>query len=127
MPSPDVDPLRLLFVEDNADIRESFGMYFELVGLKVHEAGDGATALRLAGEYPIDVVVMDITLPDIQGDELARSLSEHPSMANVPLIALSGRPVPAKELFFATLVKPVDPARVVEVVHAATTKRRSSA
>jgi len=69
-------------------IRESLrGMLSEQPGLEVvGDAGDGRTAVRLAGELSPDVVVMDVTMPDLNGIEATRQLrAAHPDVRVVGL------------------------------------------
>src|SRR6201991_2916290 len=57
-------------------------------GYDVDVAADGATALRLAAARPPDLVVLDLGLPDIEGNEVIRGLR---GWTTVPIIVLSGR------------------------------------
>jgi DNA-binding NarL/FixJ family response regulator len=68
--------IRILLVDDHAVLREGLAALlraepeFEVVG----EAGDGRTAVRLAGELAPDVVLMDVGLPDLNGIDAARRI-----------------------------------------------------
>ncbi len=53
-------------------------------------AMDGATALRLVKNYPPDLILLDVNLPDINGYEICRQLKADPVSANIPLIFLTG-------------------------------------
>jgi CheY-like chemotaxis protein len=82
--------LRVLVVDDCPDTRESMGSLLELWGHEVFTAPDGAAALRAAGEFRPDVVLLDLALgsaPD--GYEVARQIRRHAGKQPV-IICLSG-------------------------------------
>lgn len=62
--------MRLLIVEDDRRLREQLGAHFKGSGWVVDEAGDGAEARYLADEYPCDMAIVDLGLPDISGVDL---------------------------------------------------------
>lgn len=109
----------VLLIDDNRDAVESMAMLFEMEGHRVSSAFDGGSGLALAQREPPDVAVIDIGLPDIPGDEVARRLrSEHPQ---VRLVALSGRsredlPAEAAASFDDHLVKPVEIDTLLELL-----------
>ena len=57
----------LLVVEDETNIRELLTTSLRFAGFAVHAAADGRSALQLAGEHEIDLAVLDIMLPDMDG------------------------------------------------------------
>ena len=65
---------RLLVVDDEPNIRALLSATLRLVGYEVRVAGGGAEALAVAAEYPPDVAVLDVLLPDFNGPEVARKL-----------------------------------------------------
>ncbi len=80
--------IRLLLVDDHAVVRTGLRMLLENEEdmLLVGEAGSGAKALDLAAELCPDVVIMDLTLPDLSGIEVTERLkSQYPKMAVVAL------------------------------------------
>lgn len=80
--------IRLVLVDDHAVVRSGLRMLLENEPdlLLVGEAGNGAQALALADDLQPDVVIMDITLPDLSGIEVTRRLKQaHPLMAVVAL------------------------------------------
>jgi PAS domain S-box-containing protein len=62
---------RILLVEDEPELRETTGELLQLLGHTVRQAGDAAGALSLLAEQPFDVMLTDISLPDVPGDVLA--------------------------------------------------------
>jgi signal transduction histidine kinase/CheY-like chemotaxis protein len=107
------EPRTVLVVEDNADARHSLCAALELRGHRVLQAADGAAALGLRGLEDIQIAVLDIGLPGMDGYDLARRLRDALS-PDVALIALTGYGA-ARDVQRATqagfdhhLIKPVD-------------------
>lgn len=75
-------------VEDEFKLRELLRAYLERDGLAVLSAGTGADALDLAAKGPPDLVVLDLGLPDIPGEEVARELRRG---RDVPILMLTAR------------------------------------
>jgi len=109
---PSARPLRILMVEDHADGGRAMGRLLTADGHAVQWATDIATALGLAGEYPFDLLISDLGLPDGSGLDLMRSLRHRGS--TLPGITLSGYGQEqdvdqSREAGFALhLTKPVD-------------------
>lgn len=83
-----VSPLVLL-VDDFADNREMYAMYLTYAGFAVEEAANGHEALEKGlGSRP-DVIIMDLSLPGMDGWEATRRLKADPRTAHVPVIALT--------------------------------------
>ncbi len=106
---------RVLFVEDNEDARETTASLLRALGDEVATAVNGDVALRDAQERPPDVVVTDLSMPEMTGYELAIEIRRSPLLREIPVIALSGygddkdRLATAAAGFDAHLVKPIDP------------------
>jgi DNA-binding response OmpR family regulator len=81
--------VRVLLVEDYADTREMYALYFQLKGLDVLQAADGLQGLLQARAAKPDAVVLDVSLPRLDGIELTRRLREDDATAAVPVIVLS--------------------------------------
>lgn len=81
---------RVLIVDDNADVRESFGVVCEVWGHEVALAADGGEALALVAAFRPDVVLLDLGLPgDLGGAQVARRIRDMEG-GRVYLIALTG-------------------------------------
>lgn len=84
-----MSPIRILLADDHRLLREGLAGLLAAEGdfVVVAEAGDGAEAVRLAGELRPDVAILDVTMPGMNGVEAARAISrEHPE---VRVLALS--------------------------------------
>jgi len=86
---------KVLLVEDYPDAREMYTQFLELSGFEVVEASDGVEALQRAFETNPDVVVMDLSLPVMDGAEATKRLKADSRTARVPVIALTGYSVAA--------------------------------
>lgn len=82
--------LQVLVVDDNTDAAESLGVLLDIEGHAAHIAHTGAEALQLAQSQPLDVVFLDIGLPDMTGYDVARRMRLLPNMQKTLLVALTG-------------------------------------
>ena len=125
----------IVLVEDNADTREAMVAALQLGGHDVYPAADGNAGVRKVAEVNPDVAVIDITLPGIDGYQVAHTLRHEPQHRDTVLVAISGREHPdslrrAREAGFDEyLTKPIPPDRLVRLIDAAARnkKARSSA
>lgn len=79
---------RVLIVDDEATVREVVGQYLEIEGYSVLSASDGVEALRVAAATPPDLVILDLTLPGMDGLEVCRRLR---AVSAVPILMLTAR------------------------------------
>ncbi len=113
---------KILVVEDNPDNREIMSAVLRHRGYEVMEAEDAETALELVGDHKPDLVLMDISLPRMDGYQATARLRELPHTAAVPVIAVSAhaflqeRRAAWEVGFDSYLTKPVAPSRIVEEV-----------
>jgi two-component system, sensor histidine kinase len=114
-PAPGATGRSILIIEDNADARDALRLLLELDGHVVEVAGEGTEGLQIARDKKLDIALVDIGLPGVDGFEVARRLRASGGRCPV-LVALTGYGQPedrrrATEAGFdALLVKPVDPA-----------------
>ena len=117
--------LHVLVAEDDADSAAAVTAILRLHGCETQTAGTAAECLRITGEWPTDVLVCDIGLPDDDGYGLLRRLRRLPAGANIPAIALTAFARPedrARALaagFRAHLSKPLDPASLLREIASA--------
>ena len=79
---------RLLLVEDDRLLSDALSRMLEMAGFTVYVTGFGEDALDLARAYRFDVVVLDLTLPDVAGTMVLQQL--HQMRPDTPVIILSG-------------------------------------
>lgn len=113
---------RVLIVEDDRDNRTIYRTILEYFSFQVLEATDGEQGVRLAQELLPDLVLMDISIPIIDGHEATRILKTDPATASIPIIALTAhaskedRELAAAAGCDAYIAKPGDPNHVVSEV-----------
>jgi CheY-like chemotaxis protein len=83
------EPPQLLIVEDDVDLADMLGAFFDAQGYTVASTGWGMQALEMATEQPPDLIVLDIGLPDLDGFEVSRRLRERHVTRHVPIIFLT--------------------------------------
>jgi two-component system cell cycle response regulator DivK len=81
-------PLALI-VDDNEKNRKLAKTLLDAAGFTTIAAADGAEAVAVAGENVPDVILMDLRLPDMGGEEALRTLREDPTTARIPVVAMS--------------------------------------
>ena len=81
---------KVVLVEDNEDARVSMSELLRTYGYEVFEAINGSTALEIIRAVQPEIVLLDIGLPDMSGYEVAQRLRNDPTVAAIPLIALTG-------------------------------------
>lgn len=79
----------VLVVDDAPDIRELLRLMLELRGCQVVEAEDGQRAVELAPEVRPALVLMDLSMPVLDGYEATRRIHDQPQLREVPVIAVS--------------------------------------
>ncbi len=80
---------RILLVEDNEANREMLARRLERSGFAVLAAGDGRQGIEAAHSEKPDLILMDMSLPEIDGWEATRRIKADPQTAAVPIIALT--------------------------------------
>ncbi|MDD4907217.1 MAG: PAS domain S-box protein [Methylobacter tundripaludum] len=88
-PLPDAG-MRVLVVDDDADVRESTALLLELNGYEVKMADSGAHAITLIEAFHPDVVLLDIGMPVENGYQVAQRIRKLPNGGDLLLVALSG-------------------------------------
>ena len=88
MTDPAPDPL-ILVVEDFDDAREMYRDYLEFAGFRVETARDGREGIEKARAFQPDLILMDLSLPGIDGWEATRLLKAAPETRQIIIIALS--------------------------------------
>ncbi|MEM6529890.1 MAG: response regulator, partial [Chloroflexota bacterium] len=84
-----MEKARILIVEDDLDLAEMLNAYFKVQDYEVLMASWGEEALRISREEVVDIVVLDIRLPDIDGYEVCRQMRGQRQTENTPIIFLT--------------------------------------
>jgi CheY-like chemotaxis protein len=90
MNTPQSDKPLVLVVDDYQDAREMYAEYLEFSGFRTAEARNGAEALEKAFSLTPDVILMDLSLPVMDGWEATRRLRADDRTRNIPIVALTG-------------------------------------
>ena len=118
-------PRAVLVVDDFEDARDLVCAVLTAAGFTVHAASNGLEALLVAYDMRPAVIVMDVTMPILDGIEATRLIKASKATRNTPVIACTGTPSRldgvADTLFVAVLTKPASPDDVLATVrqHAA--------
>jgi two-component system cell cycle response regulator DivK len=81
--------MKILYVEDNDDNVYMLKNRLTRAGFTVIVASDGARGVAMAASEQPDLILMDLTLPDIDGEEATRRLKADPATRRIPVIALT--------------------------------------
>lgn len=120
---------KVLIVDDFEDNRAMYAEFLRYSGIEVVEAKDGAEAVEKARTELPDLVVMDLSLPVIDGWEATRRIKHDPLTRDIPIIALTGHALEghsqgAREAGCeGFLAKPCLPETLLETVNAILAKR----
>ena len=112
----------ILVVDDSPESTEMLGKLLQLEGAFVDLARNGAEALGLAERKRFDLIISDISMPEMDGYELLRELRKLPQMEQVPAVALTGYGRNADierahaEGFAEHLTKPIDIDQLLVIV-----------
>jgi CheY-like chemotaxis protein len=80
----------VLYVEDNLpNVKLIEGILERVPGLKLLTAMQGTLAIEMARHEQIDLILLDLHLPDIMGDEVLRRLKEDPRTCSIPVVVVS--------------------------------------
>jgi two-component system chemotaxis response regulator CheY len=89
---PLASTLKVLIVDDQNSVRQMTKMTLEELGVKmVHEAENGVTAFQTATLQPIDLIISDFNMPEMDGLKLLQAVRGHAAIRKLPFILLTGR------------------------------------
>ncbi|HET6249343.1 MAG TPA: response regulator transcription factor [Tepidisphaeraceae bacterium] len=114
----------ILVIDDQKDFREIVRRALEQHDFDVILASDGTSGLRIAEEHRPDLLVLDLTMRDMDGLEVCRRLRENPRHRLLPILVISARAsAPERILGLQTgaddyLIKPFDPEELIARVNA---------
>ena len=117
--------VRVLVVDDSEDTTRMLAQLLTLEGAQVATADSGAQALALTDQSRFDVILSDISMPEMDGYELLQALRSRPRSQSIPAIAITGfgQEGDAERAraagFAAHFTKPVEVAQLIEAARAA--------
>ena len=121
---------KALIVDDDQNSRLLLATFVQHAGHTALEAESGAAALRIAADELPDLVIVDLSLPDMNGAELIRRLRKDAKMAKVPIALYTATTMaPAIEQLVdiyaisAVIPKPGDPKEVLETIRLLLTRQ----
>ncbi len=114
---------RILVVDDNNDIRKMLRLMLEVEGYSVQDAASGDTAVQIIRTTPVDVVITDLIMPNIDGLEIIMELRKNYPGIRIIAITAGGRIGPFTYLDLTTKLgaalpytKPFDQKEIVRAV-----------
>ena len=116
-------PPLVLIVDDFPDNRQMYAEFLAFSGFRVAEAANGHEALEQATTLLPDLIVMDLSLPGMDGWEATRRLKENSQTRNIPVMALTGHALAGHSKGAieagcdAFVTKPCLPDRLLEEIH----------
>ena len=85
------DSTYILVVDDNHENLKVVGNFLKEKNYKIAMATDGKSALKILENNSIDLILLDIMMPEMDGFEVCRQLKENPSTRDIPVIFLTAR------------------------------------
>ena len=82
---------KVLVVEDEPDIRELLVDILEDAGYEVSQAMDGGTALEKVRDYPPDIILLDVSMPVMDGFQVLERLQKEPATRSIPVIMVTAK------------------------------------
>jgi two-component system cell cycle response regulator DivK len=116
--------MKILYVEDNDDNVYMLKNRLSRAGFAIVIATNGAQGIAMAISEQPDLILMDLTLPDIDGEEVTRRIKADPATQRIPVIALTANAMAGdREKAIAAgcddfHTKPVDMPRLLEKIEA---------
>jgi two-component system alkaline phosphatase synthesis response regulator PhoP len=81
----------ILLIDDTASVLAALEYCLKSVGYEVLVAGDGRTGLRLAAERPLDLIMLDLEMPLMNGVAVCRTLKADPLLSRIPVLMMTGQ------------------------------------
>jgi len=125
---------RLLMIEDDARLAGMVGEYLRQSGYVLTHAGDGESGLAMLQDAPVDLVILDLMLPGIDGLEVCRRIRALPGEdARVPVLMLTAKGDPMDRIIGLELgaddylPKPFEPRELLARIRAVLRRRQGAA
>lgn len=114
---------KVLLVDDEEDLLETQRMFLEEKGYEVDIAKDGIEAMERVYEKKYDIILLDITIPEMDGYQVLRMIKNEPLYKDVPVIMVTAKTLKADKFRgFETgadgyLTKPYSPEELISMVN----------
>ena len=82
---------QIMVVDDDPDTVSILARHLQREGFNAIEAISGVECLRLVGEHAVDVILLDLMMPEMDGFQVCRMLKENPTTAEIPIIMITAR------------------------------------
>lgn len=82
-------PIKILSVDDSKMVRMLLTRAFKKFDCQLIEAGNGAEGVRMAAEHKPDLVILDFTMPEMDGLEVMTALKSNPELKSIPVVMLT--------------------------------------
>jgi CheY-like chemotaxis protein len=82
--------LSVLLVDDQPELLDNLSLTLEMAGYHTKIAGNGFEALTILKREPVDLIVSDIAMPDMDGYQLHQQIRKNPSWTAIPFLFLTG-------------------------------------
>jgi DNA-binding response OmpR family regulator len=82
---------QIMVVDDDPDTVSILARHLQREGYAAIEATSGAECLRIAREQPVDVILLDLMMPGMDGFEVCRALKDNAGTAEIPIIMITAR------------------------------------
>ena len=114
-----------LYIEDELDTRGAYSALLRKAGFRVAEASNGVQGVEAVFDLKPDLVLLDLSLPVVDGYEAMRRIKKSPRTAHIPVVVLSGRDLREEAAPFCDgyLAKPHDAADLIRVVNSVLASR----
>ena len=89
MPGNGPSPIRVLYVEDDKSLRLTISQMLKILGYAVMCADNGKAGIEKATSWQPDIILMDIRMPLMNGDEAVRILRKTPGTERIPIFVIS--------------------------------------
>jgi DNA-binding response OmpR family regulator len=82
---------QIMVVDDDPDTVSILARHLQREGFAAIEASSGAECLRIVQEHPVDVILLDLMMPEMDGFQVCRALKQDPGTAEIPVIMITAR------------------------------------
>ena len=91
-------PKRILIIDDEPQLRKVIQLILDLEGYKTLTANGGAEGLQVLARQPVDLVILDLVMPEVDGWEVLRQLKSQGKADATPVMLLTGKDQPIDKM-----------------------------